>query len=485
MEKVTGKAPVTMENSEALRSIPSIDAVLKHHAVAAKIHECGRDLAAYAARETIDIVRRGLSGGKPPPTLDSVSGMVLMAVDAIRRGSLRPIINATGIVLHTNLGRAVLGKKVLDDIAPIVLGYSTIEFDCAKAARGGRHDHIAGLLKYLTHAENAIVVNNNAAAIVLALGALARKKEVIVSRGELIEIGGEFRIPEIMAASGARMVEVGTTNRTRIADYEKAITERTAVLFKAHKSNFSMNGFVEEATVQELSRLARKHGLLVVHDIGSGLVRKPKGLPLDNEPDVASSIDNGADLVLFSADKLLGGPQAGIIAGRNDLIALLAKAPLMRALRVGKLTLAALVSACRHYLDDKQLVAENPTFFMLSRGRDDLRHIAETLRDALMDKNIKSDVVENQGQCGGGTLPDVNLQGFAVRLQFPGTIKSRQAIMAESVFKRLLAQDPPILGILREGSLLFDLRTVDDQDVPFLAEAISREINESHRELKG
>ena len=245
-----------------------------------------------------------------------------------------------------------------------------------------------------------------------------------------------------------------------------------------------MNGFVEEATVRELSRLARKHGLLVVHDIGSGLVCNPKGLPLDNEPDVASSIDNGADLVLFSADKLLGGPQAGIIAGRNDLIALLAKAPLMRALRVVKLTLAALVSACRHYLDDKQLVAENPTFFMLSRGRDDLRHSAETLRDALTDKNIKADVVENQGQCGGGTLPDVNLPGFAVKLQFPGT-KKTQANMAEAVFKRLLARDRPVLGILREGSLLFDLRTVDDQDVPFLAEAISREINESHRELKG
>jgi L-seryl-tRNA(Ser) seleniumtransferase len=465
-----------MEKTESLRNIPSIDAVLKHFAVAAKMDESGRAIALYAARRCVDSVRKGLAAGKPAPTVDAVAGMVVSAVESIRAGSLRPIINATGIVLHTNLGRAVLGKKVLEDIAPVVLGYSTIEFNCAQAARGSRHDHIAGLLKYLTHAENVLVVNNNAAAIVLALTTFARKKEVIVSRGELIEIGGEFRIPEIMAVSGARMVEVGATNRTRITDYEKAITERTAVLFKAHKSNFSMNGFVEEATVRELSGLARKHGLLVVHDIGSGLIRKPEGLPLDNEPDVASSIENGADLVLFSADKLLGGPQAGIIAGRNDLIARLTKAPLMRAFRVGKLTLAALVSACRQYLDDKQLVAGNPTFFMLSRSPEDLRKSAETLRDALAHKSIKADVMGNQGQCGGGTLPDVNLPGFAVRLQFPGTKKTRQSGMAEEVFKRLLAQGRPILGILREGALLFDLRTVDDQDVPFIADSIAQSL---------
>ena len=467
----------------ALSQLPSVDSLLKNEALARCIDGHGRDPTVYGVRAAIEWARKLFQAGKQIPSPDELVAKTLSIVKTIYQPSLRPIINATGIVLHTNLGRAVLGKKVLDDIAPIILGYSTIEFDCVAAARGSRNDHVAGLLKYLTHAENAIVVNNNAAAIVLALTTLARKKEVVVSRGELIEIGGEFRIPEIMAASGARMVEVGTTNRTRIADYEKVITERTAVLFKAHKSNFSMNGFVEEATVQELSRLARKHGLLVVHDIGSGLIRKPKGLPLDNEPDVASSIDNGADLVLFSADKLLGGPQAGIVAGKSDLIARLAKSPLMRALRVGKLTLAALASACRHYLDDKQLTAANPTFFMLSRSSGDLRKSAEALRDALSDKNIKSDVVENQGRCGGGTLPDVNLPGFAVSLQFPGT-KKTQSSMAEAVFKRLLAQDRPILGILREGALLFDLRTVDDQDVPFVADMIERAVRDLLREPK-
>ena len=462
-----------MNVKNTLSQLPSVDSLLKNEALARCINRHGRDLTVYSVRAAIDWARKLFLSGEHMPSPDDLVARTLSIVKTIGSPSLRPIINATGIVLHTNLGRAVLGKKVLEDIAPVVLGYSTIEFDCNAAARGSRNDHIAGLLKYLTHAENAIVVNNNAAAIVLALTSLARKKEVIVSRGELIEIGGEFRIPEIMAVSGARMVEVGATNRTRIADYEKAITERSAVLFKAHKSNFSMNGFVEEATVRELSGLARKHGLLVVHDIGSGLIRKPKGLPLDNEPDVASSIDGGADLDLFSADKLLGGPQAGIIAGRGDLIARLAKAPLMRALRVGKLTLAALASACRQYLDDSNLLAANPTFFMLSRESDDLRKSAEALRDALVKKNIRADVVENQGQCGGGTLPDVNLPGFAVRMQFQGT-KKTQANMAEAVFKKLLARDRPVLGILREGSLLFDLRTVDDKDVPFVAEAISQ-----------
>ena len=467
-----------MNIKNALSQLPSVDSLLKHEALVGCIAGHGRDLTLYAVRAAIAAVRQKVRTGKPAPSPDELVSAILSIVRLICTPSLRPIINATGVVLHTNLGRAVLGKKVLDDITPIVLGYSTIEFDCAKAARGSRHDHISELLKYLTHAENVIVVNNNAAAIVLTLSTLAKKKEVIVSRGELIEIGGEFRIPEIMAASGARMVEVGTTNRTRIADYEKAITERTAILFKAHKSNFSMNGFVEDASVKELSLLARKHDVAMVYDIGSGLLRKPEGLPLDNEPDVASSIDGGADLVLFSADKLLGGPQAGIIAGKNELIARLAKAPLMRALRVGKLTLAALASVCRQYLDDKHPGMANPTLFMLSRGPDDLRKSAETLRDALAQKNIKSDVIENQGQCGGGTLPNVNLPGFAVKLQFPGLKKAQETRMAEIVFKKLLAQDRPILGILREGALMFDLRTVDDKDIPFLAEVIGQSLQE-------
>ena len=456
-----------------LAQLPSVDSLLKNEALVKCMAGHGRDLALYAARAAVDEARQRVQSGKRVPSVDELAAQAISVVRSINTLSLRPIINATGIVLHTNLGRAVLGKQVLDDIAPVITGYSTIEFDCTRAARGSRHDHINALLKYLTHAENAIVVNNNAAAIVLALSTLAKKKEVIVSRGELIEIGGEFRIPDIMAVSGACMVEVGTTNRTRLADYEKAITERTAILFKAHKSNFSMNGFVEDASIKELSLLARKHDLLVLHDIGSGLIRKPEGLPLENEPDVASSIDSGADLVLFSADKLLGGPQAGIIAGRNDLIAHLAKVPLMRALRVGKLTLAALVSACRQYLDDKQFMAANPTFFMLSRRPEDLRQSAETLRDALAQKNIKADVVETQGQCGGGTLPDVNLPGFAVRLQFPGVKKTQGTRMAETVFKKLLALERPILGILREGALMFDLRTVDEADIGYLVQAIA------------
>jgi L-seryl-tRNA(Ser) seleniumtransferase len=460
------------------RNLPSVDALLKRAPVAQLVSRFGRDIVVHAVREVVADFRRRIQEGKAAFSEDGIERAIGMYLLGIQGTSLKQMVNATGIVLHTNLGRAVLGKKILSDITPVVTGYSTVEFDCASASRGNRHAHIAPLLRYLTGAEDVLVVNNNAAGIILALSTLAPGREVVVSRGELIEIGGEFRIPDIMAASGACMKEVGTTNRTRLSDYESAITEKTACVFKAHKSNYTMSGFVEESPVKELAALCRKRGLFLIYDIGSGLLRKPEGLPLDREPDVAGSLSEGADLVLFSGDKLLGGPQAGIIAGKRDLVKRLARAPLMRALRVGKLTLAALSSACRLYLDDAELLSGNPTFRMLSRKEHDILGSARRLHDLLESRSIASSIVETEGQCGGGTLPDVRLKSHAVKVTASGSTGIERSRFSEKIFGRLLLLDRPVLGVLREGELLFDMRTVEDEAVDYCAGAIERAIKD-------
>ncbi len=458
------------KNKKYLQALPSVDALLKNPALATLVAMHGRKVVTFAIRDVLAGLRRQAVSSKSPDATGEIPARVAALIHSVARPGLVPVVNATGIILHTNLGRAVLGEPVLADMAGIVTGFSNIEFDLSTGRRGNRHAGIAALLRFLTGAEDVLVVNNNAAGIVLALSTLAKRREVLVSRGELIEIGGEFRIPDIMAASGCRMVEVGTTNRTRIADYEKAITGKTALLFKAHKSNYAMTGFVQEASLAECAALARKKGLSFVYDIGSGLIRKPASLPLGDEPDVASAIAQGADLVLFSGDKLLGGPQAGIIAGKKNLIAALGKAPLMRAFRVGKLTVAALSSACRSYLDDAVLVKNNPTFAMLSRRRDDIRRCAVLLQQALAARGIRASVEDTEGRCGGGTLPNVVIPSCAAVLDKKGP---KQADSTRRIFEQLCRANPPVVGILREGRLIFDMLTVQESAIPYLAEAIT------------
>jgi L-seryl-tRNA(Ser) seleniumtransferase len=453
-----------------LQLLPSVDAVLKSAEVAKLAAQHGRTLCVFAVREALSGLRARLASGSAAVDEREIPVRVSAMVHSLSAPALVQVVNATGVILHTNLGRAVLGETVLADMAGVVTGYSNLEFDLASGGRGSRHDHVAALLRFLTGAEDVLVVNNNAAAIVLALSTLAAGREVIVSRGELIEIGGEFRIPDIMAASGCKMVEVGTTNRTRISDYEKAITADTAVIFKAHKSNYSITGFVEEAPLEQCAALAHKKRLPFVYDLGSGLLRKVRSLPLENEPDAASAVAAGADLVLFSGDKLLGGPQAGIIAGRKALVARLARAPLMRALRVGKLTLAALSSACRSYLDDNALVKNNPTFAMLSQNRAAIMKRAETLAQALAARGIPCTVEDSQGQCGGGTLPGLSVPSAAVVLDKKGP---RAGDSLRAVADRLRMAARPVAVVLREGRLVFDMLAVAEADVPYCAEAIA------------
>jgi L-seryl-tRNA(Ser) seleniumtransferase len=470
------------EVKEKLRNLPSVSELLNHPDVVALCQESGPALPTYAARLSIDRARTAiLEGAECPSQAWFVQEIVALARN-VSDGSLKPVINATGIVLHTNLGRSPLGMAVMEDIAAVAGTYCNLEFDLEKGRRGSRNTHVAELLRFLTSAEDAIVVNNNAAGIVLTLSTLAAGQEVLISRGELIEIGGTFRIPDIMRTSGAIMVEVGTTNRTRLADYQAAMGPQTALIFKAHKSNYSIDGFTEETSAKELSELARAHNIPMVYDIGSGLLRKLEGLPVEDEPDVRSAIEDGADLVLFSADKLLGGPQAGIVVGRSDLMKRLAAAPLMRAVRVGKLTLAALGSVCRQYLDDASLPASNPALAILQRPLQETKSLAAQLLTELTEAGVEAELVNSIGQCGGGAMPGVDLPSAAVEiLSKEGKASSREPTFAERVFSRLLQMDPPVLGILREGRLLLDVLAVFADEIGSLVKSVSEAVRREAR----
>lgn len=464
--------------------LPSVDKTLHSSEVAPLIEKYGRPLVTYAVREAINTARKQI-GEKTKKTdlpAETIVSEIKKTITSLTEPSLKPVINATGVVLHTNLGRAPLGERVLQEITPVVRGYSNLEYDLDRASRGHRVDHVAGILKYLTGAEEVAVVNNNAAAIILALHTLAKGKEVIISRGELIEIGGAFRIPEIMAAAGAKMVEVGTTNRTRLSDYEKAIGPKTALIVKAHTSNFSITGFTEEVAIADLAVFAKKRGIPFVYDIGSGLIRKPRGIQVLDEPLVQTAIANGVDLVTFSCDKLLGGPQAGVIAGKADLVKKLSKAPLMRALRIDKLSLAALSSVCRAYLEESGLTAANPTVLFLERSFEERRRLAQRLLDALTGLGIRAEIVESWGQAGGGTLPNLKLKSTGVAIVPPTQATAKQrGTFAESLFAALLKGERPVLGVLREGVLLFDCFALFDDEIPLIADSVAAWMGSSNR----
>ncbi|MCP4680571.1 MAG: L-seryl-tRNA(Sec) selenium transferase [Deltaproteobacteria bacterium] len=465
------------KKNQTLRDLPSVNEVLRHPDVLKLIDENGREPVKLSVRDAIDNARRAALENGQTPKIDAVASHVTRLVSERIGGTLKPVVNATGVVLHTNLGRAPLGKTVIEEISRIAGGYSSLELDLRVGRRGHRKAHVKESLRLLTGADDVIVVNNNAAGIILSLSTLAKDKEVVVSRGELIEIGGSFRIPDIMSASGARMVEVGTTNRTRLSDYEEVIGPDTALLFKAHTSNYAIKGFTEDVPVADLARLAHDHDIPMMYDIGSGLLRRPRNLPLENEPDVKEAIAAGADIVAFSGDKLLGGPQAGILAGSEKIIPRLGRAPLMRALRVCKTTYAALSAVCRDYFRDESLIASNPTFAMLERSPETLHRLAGKLRGELENLGVEANVVESSGQCGGGTLPDLRIPSAAVEIVPIDGIAHGKQTFAEALFKRLLEGDRPVLGVLREGRILFDVLAVFEEDIPYLAKTISKALD--------
>jgi len=415
-----------------LRDLPSVDELARG---------VGDPLAVDAARAVIDRAREEIRAGADPGDL----GERLQAeLRAARTPSLRRVLNATGVVVHTNLGRAPLAEEALAQVVAAARGYSNLELDLSSGTRGSRQDHVAALLRRLTGAEAALVVNNNAAAMLLALAALAEGREVVVSRGELIEIGDGFRIPDVLMRSGARLVEVGTTNRTRAHDYEKAIGAETALLLRVHQSNFRVVGFAEQPRIDELAAVAQRRGLPLVDDLGSGVLAEIPGEPAVRE--------SPADLVCFSGDKLLGGPQAGIVVGRADLVEQLRRHPLQRALRADKLTLAALEGTLRLYLDAPERI---PVVRMLRQSAEAVRTRAERLA-----AGTGGAVEETIGRVGGGALPLAELPSFACALD-------------ESLAAPLRACDPPVLGIVRDGKLLLDCLTLADDEVDEVARAVA------------
>jgi len=363
------------------------------------------------------------------------------------------VLNATGVIVHTNLGRAPLAAEALAQVVETARGYSNLELDLHEGTRGSRQDHVAAILRQLTGAEGALVVNNNAAAVLLALAALGEGREVVVSRGELIEIGDGFRIPDVLARSGARLVEVGTTNRTRAKDYEKAIRAETALLLRVHQSNFRVVGFTELPRVDELVAVARKHGIPLVDDQGSGHVSPSNSLLQGiGEPSVRESLDAGADLVCFSGDKLLGGPQAGIVVGRAELVERLRRHPLQRAMRVDKLSLAALEGTLQVYLDAPERI---PVLRMLRQDAETVRARAQRLASL-----AGGTVEETVGRVGGGALPLAELPSFACAVE-------------ESLAAPLRTGEPPVIGIVRDGKLLLDCLTLADDEVDEVARAVN------------
>lgn len=412
-------------------------------------------LAVVAAREAISAARGAiLAGGHAPAEEDLIAAAAARARE-LARPSLRPLINATGVVLHTNLGRAPLAPAALDQVLAVARGYSNLEYDLERGERGSRHDHVAGLLCELSGAEAAIAVNNNAAATLLALTALAGEGEVLVSRGELVEIGGSFRVPEILAQSGARLVEVGTTNRTRLADYDGAIGEHTSAILRVHRSNFQIVGFTEQPSAAELASLARERGLAMIDDLGSGALE-----PLHGEPTLRDAVAAGADVVCCSGDKLLGGPQAGIIAGRREAVERCRGRPLARALRLDKMQLAALEGTLRAHREEGS--AAVPASAMIEASEEELATRAVKMAAEI---GLAARLERESGAPGGGALPVVELEG-------PVCIVDPGPAGAERLLEQLRRRELPVIARIVRGCVVLDPRTMSDAEATEAAEAV-------------
>ena len=451
-----------------LKHLPKVDRVLEWPALRRLMGQYNRPATVDAVRQVLERLRENVKNGPAPalPDDDGITSMIAAELERRTAPSLRSVINGSGVVVHTNLGRSPLAEAAEHAIHTVSAGYSNLEFDLASGERGSRYSHVEGLLCELTGSEAALVVNNNAAAVILTLAALAQGREVIVSRGELVEIGGSFRIPDVMRQGGAQLVEVGCTNRTHIRDYRAAVNDATALLLKVHTSNFAIVGFTAEATLAELSALGRETGIPVVLDAGSGclLDLSPYGIP--GEPTIRQYLDSGIDLVTFSGDKLLGGPQAGIIAGTKAMIDPMKRHPLLRALRMDKLNLAALEATLRLYRDERQALAEIPTLRMLTMSRDELSRRAERIVRYLrkrVPETISLSRHPGHSSAGGGSFPLLQLPTTLIEVRIGGA----SPFLIESALRRTT---PPVIGRIHRERFLLDVRTILDADLsPLLA----------------
>lgn len=463
-----------MDQENILRRLPSINELATEIKNSSQ-SEFSFNLIVECSREVLNMVRQQVKNNlEQSISIQDLNSRVEELLKKKTTNSLRNVINATGIILHTNLGRALLSEKAQIAVQEILKGYCNLEIDLETGKRGSRYSHVEDLLTQITGAEGALVVNNNAAAVFLILQALSKGKEVIVSRGQLVEIGGSFRVPEILAASGARLIEVGTTNKTKIPDYEMAITDKTALLLKVHTSNYRILGFTQEVSIEEMSSLGKKYGIPVIEDLGSGFLVSLKQFGITDEPTVQESVSGGADIVCFSGDKLLGGPQAGIIVGKNKYLDIIKKSPLNRALRVDKMTLAALEATLREYLYETSALDINPTLKMLTISHEDLKLRAEILLNLISSKlgsAVEIEIAVNHSEAGGGSLPTTKLPTWIVALKpVHGSINN--------LVEKLRSGVPSILTRIENDYLLMDVRTIEQKDYEVICTRLYEEIKE-------
>ena len=454
-------------SKQLLSQIPAINKILLLDEVKSLIQEYSEVAVKSAIKNYIDEIKQEILNEElhEVPSLENIVEVVTQIVKSEDKNSLRRVINATGTILHTNLGRSLLSQKIKENIESVAFNYSNLEFDIDNKKRGSRYVHLIDIIKKLTGAEDVLVVNNNAAAVLLTLNTLVKDKEIVVSRGELVEIGGAFRIPEIIKLSGGTPVEVGTTNKTHLKDYENAITDNTGALLKVHTSNYKIVGFTKEVSNEEISYLARENELVSINDLGSGQFVDFSRFGLPYEPTVKEVLDSGIDIVTFSGDKLLGGPQAGIIVGKKEYIEQMKKNQLTRALRVDKMTLAALEATLKLYLDEKEALEHIPTLHMISLSKERLLGKADVFKTRLSDLDFKITIAEDKAEVGGGSYPASYLDSVVVRLEHP-------RLSATDIERRLLEVEIPIITRIKDNELIFDMRTLRTREFDLVKQAL-------------
>ncbi len=451
-----------------LKSLPSVDELLKGPEGIIWLSKYPRKIVLQSIREALSLNRQALRDGSITVfSSDKLFSEITDNLEKLSAYSLVPVINATGIVIHTNLGRAALSEKTLHNIIASGSGYSNLEYDLATGKRGKRHIHTKRLLKQITGAEDTLIVNNNAAAVLLCLNTLAQGKEVIVSRSELVEIGGSFRIPDIMAAGNAILREVGTTNKTHLFDYKRAINKNTGLILKVHQSNYLITGFTDEVSINELIILGKKNRIPVMYDLGSGCLLDLKSHGIYTEPSVRDIVRTGIDVVTFSGDKLLGGPQGGLIVGRKKYIQKIQKNPIARAMRTDKLTIAAFEATLMEYMDEDRAQQTIPVLNMLLQNPEEIRKRAQRLASKLKKdiKNARIEIIKDTSRAGGGSLPTTDFPTYAVSVK-PDTISVNE------LEKRLRNGSPPVVARIKGHSLLLDARTILKQDISGLINAV-------------
>lgn len=455
-----------MNKNELLRSLPKIDELLKEEILIEELQKNSRTLILQCIRESIEQYRNGIINEEITEfTHEDIIKTILLCISKKNDLHLKRVINATGIIIHTNLGRSILCEEAIKNVIQIASGYSNLEYNIDEGCRGSRYDHVEELIKELTGAEAAMVVNNNAAAVLLVLNTLCKDKEAIVSRGELVEIGGSFRIPDVMGFSGAQLIEAGTTNRTHIYDYENNINENTGVLLRVHSSNFKIIGFTERVPLRDLVQLGKKNNIPVIEDIGSGTLIDFTKYGFHYEPTVGNSIKEGVDIVTFSGDKMLGGPQAGIIVGKKTLIEKIKKNQLTRALRIDKMTLAALEGTLKMYLNEEKAIENIPTLYMLLTPKEVHKKRGEKLKRKLRGlNNFTFSLEQDYSMVGGGSMPEETIETFVLKIN---SNKYKAWEIEKSLRKNII----PIITRVNKEQVIMDLRTIDDDDFNVIAEA--------------